>query len=274
MSLLRLLPQFLLLACLAPWALAQTTHNITDPLLDDFICDGNADESLGTPLANNATNLETLRSWCAGDTRCAELYAQDGAPNLATFTYLFQTTLTVPVGTVFLETPLYDLLCNKTTAEFLMAGWTLMLINQMLDAGVCDVNERFVLNAGGTGGTCVCQPGKVCESDNSTLVIAIIILVAVVLALAIQFGVVLWNRTRMAVGPRPVGMSRPTPESMAMGGAVPPSSPYSMPPPAVGPAGSNARYRASAAAAAAHHHHHPHHPQSGTTRQGGGADRM
>lgn len=190
----------------------QTTHNVTEPFLDDFVCNGNATVGTGTALAGDMTALETLRGWCAADSRCGELYAQDGAPNLETFIYLFQTTLTVPVASVYLETPLYNLMCAKTAEEFLAAGWVLLLINQMLDAGVCDVNERFVLNEAGTGGTCVCQPGKVCESDNSTLVIAIIILVAVVLALGIQFGVVLWNRTRMAAGPL-----SPSIESMVTG---------------------------------------------------------
>lgn len=201
-------------------AAAQTTHNITQPFLDDFICNGNATVGTGTGLAGDMTALENLRSWCAADSRCAELYAQDGAPNLDTFIYLFQTTLTVPVGSVFLETPLYQLLCNKTGEEFLMAGWVLLLNNQMLDAGVCDVNERFVLNESGTGGTCVCQPGKVCESDNNTLVIAIIILVAVIVALAIQFGVVLWNNQRLGPGPRIAGAPRPSPEAMVMGSSI------------------------------------------------------
>lgn len=227
-----------LLCAIAGTGLAQTTHNVTEPFADDFICTGNAAVSGGTALAGDPTALETLRQWCTSDPRCSELYGQDGAPNLALFTFLFQTTLTAPVSSVFLETPLFDLLCNKTSEQFLMAGWVLLLVNQMLDAAVCDVNERPVLDPTASGGVnCVCQPGKTCDSDSGSLVVGIIILVAVVVALVVQFGVVMWNRTRQvplgrAVPRQPV----PQPQSSGPPATASPASGLVSP--------SNARYRA------------------------------
>lgn len=234
------------LACFAPIAShAQTTHNVTHAFLDDFICTDNASVSAGSPLASNPTNLETLRSWCANDARCAELYGQTGAPNLAVFSYLFQTTLAVPVASVFLETPLYDLLCNMTSEQFLMAGWVLMLINQNLDAGICDVNETPQLNPGGAGVTCVCQAGKICDSNNSSnLALGIIFIVAVVLAVVIQFGVVLWNRTRLAIPPSPGGGGGARPVVVAQAAAAAGASGGPPPPISAAPSASGARYRA------------------------------
>ncbi len=177
-----------------------TSLTIAEPSLDDFICIDNATLAAATALENNPVALETLRSWCAADIRCAELYAQDGPPNLATFVFLFQSTLTVPANSVFLETPLLDNVCNATVQVYMQRVWVLMLINQILEANVCAVNERFILTPGvGSGGVCVCQPGKTCDSTQTgTFILIIILVVVIILAVVVQFGIVLWNRTRIA----------------------------------------------------------------------------
>lgn len=190
-----------------------TSLTVAEPSLDDFLCIDNATLAAATALENNPVALETLRSWCAADIRCAELYAQDGAPNLPTFVFLFQSTLTVPASSVFLETPLLDNLCNLTVQIFMQRVWVLMLINQILEANVCAVNERFILTPGiGSGGVCVCQPGKTCDNTQTGSFILIIILtVVVILAVVAQFGVVLWNRTRIAQSQAPAST---TPQSL------------------------------------------------------------
>ena len=186
-----------------------TTLTVAEPSLDDFICIDNATLAAATALENNPVALETLRGWCAADIRCAELYAQDGPPNFATFVFLFQSTLTVPASSVFLETPLLDNLCNLTVQIYIERIWVLMLINQILEANVCAVNERFVLTPGvGSGGVCVCQPGKTCDSTQTgTFILIIILTVIVILAVVANFGVTLWNRTRIAQSQPPAASS-------------------------------------------------------------------
>ena len=193
-----------------------TTLTVAEPSLDDFVCIDNATLAAATALENNPVALETLRGWCAADIRCAELYAQDGPPNFATFVFLFQSTLTVPANSVFLETPLLDNLCNLTVQVYIEEIWVLMLVNQILEANVCAVNERFVLTPGvGSGGVCVCQPGKTCDSTQTgTFILIIILTVVVILAVVAQFGVTLWNRTRIAQSQPPVSTSNTTTQSL------------------------------------------------------------
>jgi hypothetical protein len=183
----------------AQTTMAQTTCNLTEPLADDFVCTDNATEGAGTQLIGNSVALETLRGWCAADPRCAELYGQSGAPNLALFLHLFQTTLTVPASSVVLETPLHDLLCNLTVQEFLMVAWQLTLKAQILDStsSVCDVNERPQLDSTTGIVTCVCQAGKTCDHTSGALVVQIIVVVAVLLAVVVIFATRVWNVMRM-----------------------------------------------------------------------------
>lgn len=179
-------------------AQAQTTCNITEPSLDDFMCSGNATVASATPLSGNNAALETLRGWCAADARCAELYGQDGAPSLALFAHLFQTTFPGSISNAYLETPLFDLLCNRTVEEFQMLGWQLLLKVQILDStNVCDVTEQATLDSNTGTVVCSCQPGKVCDGTSGSLVVEILVVAAVLLAVVIQFGVVMWNRMRM-----------------------------------------------------------------------------
>ena len=205
-----------------------TTLTVAEPSLDDFICVDNATLAAATPLENNPVALETLRGWCAADIRCAELYAQDGPPNLATFVFLFQSTLTVPASSVFLETPLLDNLCNVTVQIYMQRVWVLMLINQILEANVCAVNERFILTPGvGSGGVCVCQPGKTCDSTQTgTFILIIVLTVVVILAVVAQFGVVLWNRTRIAQSQPPVASPTTTTQSVVRSPPATANMPY------------------------------------------------
>lgn len=176
----------------------QTTHNITEPFLDDFVCSGNAAQSSATAISGNDTALEILRGWCAADTRCAELYGQNGAPNLPLFAHLFQTTYPGPIANAYLETPMLDLLCGRTGEEFLTLGWQLLLKSQITDSTeVCDVNEQPVFDSSSGTVSCSCQAGKVCDGTSGTQIVEILVVVAVLLAVVIQFGVVMWNRIRM-----------------------------------------------------------------------------
>lgn len=186
----------LLALALAMGAGAQTTCTLDQPFLDDVVCTGNATEAEATALANNPSALDTLRGWCAANARCAQLYGQDGAPKLDLFVHLFQTTLNEPVADAHLEDPLLDLLCNKTIEEFMEAAWVVTLTNQILDASVCDINERPVLRDDGTV-KCVCRPGSVCDLTSHTLVYEIIMLVVIVVSVVVQIGTSLWRQTRL-----------------------------------------------------------------------------
>lgn len=188
-----LLASALLLIALAG---AQTTCTLDQPFLDDVVCTGNATEAEATALASNPAALETLRGWCAANARCAQLYGQDGAPKLDLFVHLFQTTLNEPVADAHLEDPLLDLLCNKTIEEFMEAAWVVTLTTQILDASVCDINERPVLRDDGTV-KCVCRPGSVCDLTSHTLVYEIIMLVVIVVSVVVQIGTSLWRQTRL-----------------------------------------------------------------------------
>lgn len=179
----------------APRARAQTTCTLDQPFLDDVVCVGNATEGEATALANNPSALETLRAWCAANSRCALLYGQEGAPKLDLFVHLFQTTLNEPIADAHLEDPLLDLLCNKTIEEFMEAAWVVTLTNQILDASVCDINERPVLKDDGTV-KCVCRPGSVCDLTSHTLFYEIITLVVVVVSVVVQIGVSLYRQAR------------------------------------------------------------------------------
>lgn len=186
----------LLALALATGAGAQTTCTLDQPFLDDVVCTGNATEAEATALANNPSALDTLRGWCAANARCAQLYGQDGAPKLDLFVHLFQTTLNEPVADAHLEDPLLDLLCNKTIEEFMEAAWVVTLTTQILDASVCDINERPVLRDDGTV-KCVCRPGSVCDLTSHTLVYEIIMLVVIVVSVVVQIGTSLWRQTRL-----------------------------------------------------------------------------
>jgi len=174
---------------------AQTTCNLTNPYLDNFVCSGNDTAATATPLSGNDAALETLRGWCAADSRCAELYGQQGVAKLALFSHLFQTTYPGSISDAYLETPILTLLCNQTSEEFMIAAWQLMLKEQILDSSqVCDVNERATLDSSTGTVVCSCQAGKVCDSSSGSQEVQIMVTVAVLLAVVIQFGVVLWDR--------------------------------------------------------------------------------
>lgn len=184
------------LLALATGAAGQTTCTLDQPFLDDVVCLGNATEAEATALANNPTALETLRGWCAANSRCAQLYGQDGAPKLDLFVHLFQTTLNEPVSQAHLEDPLLDLLCNKTLEEFMAAAWVVTLTSQILDTSVCDINERPVLRDDGTV-KCVCRPGSVCDLSSSSIVYEIITVVVVILSVVASVGASLWRQSRL-----------------------------------------------------------------------------
>ena len=177
----------------------QTTYNITQPYLDDFVCSENASTSAATLLSGNTDAQETLRSYCEDDARCADLYGQSGAPNLPLFMHLFQTTYVDSVSTVALETPLYDLACNKTVENFLKLSWQLILKEQILDSSqVCAPNERPVLNSDEGTTTCVCQAGKVCDDTSGRTEVLVVIAVIGVLLTIVIFGTRMWQLSRMA----------------------------------------------------------------------------
>jgi len=190
----------------APWfsgADAQAIHNITNSLLDSFDCSVLNGTQNMTQVAGDPIALETLRSWCASDLHCAQLYGQDGSAKLNTFVHLFQTSLSSqPVSQVLLEDPILDLLCNMTTEEFLKAAWVLILINQILSASPCDVNERPILRSDGTGVDCVCQPGKNCDSPTGPMILSIIVVVIIALSAVFQCGIVIWTRQRLLAANR------------------------------------------------------------------------
>lgn len=184
-------------------ASAQAVHNITSSLLDSFDCSIlNATQNV-TQVAGDPVALETLRGWCASDLHCAQLYGQDGSAKLDTFIHLFQTSLTSqPVSSVLLEDPIFNLLCNMTTEEFLEKAWVLILINQLLSASPCDVNERPILRSDGSGVDCVCQPGKNCDSPEGPIIISIIVVVIIALSAVFQCGIVIWTRQRLLAANR------------------------------------------------------------------------
>lgn len=174
---------------------AQTTCNLTNPYLDNFVCSGNDTTATATPLSGNNAALETLRGWCAADSRCAELYGQQGVAKLALFAHLFQTTYPGSISDAYLETPILTLLCNQTSEEFMITAWQLMLKEQILDSSqVCDVNERATLDSSTGTVVCSCQAGKVCDNSSGSQEVQIMVTVAVLLAVVIQFGVVIWDR--------------------------------------------------------------------------------
>ena len=186
----------MLLTTIASVARGQTC-NLTQPYLEDFVCSGNVSVADATPLSGNTAGLSTLRDWCAADTRCAELYGQQGVAKLPLFAHLFQTTYPGSISNAYLETPLFQLLCNQTTGSFLVAAWQLMLKEQILDSSqVCDVNERATLDSATGTVVCSCQAGKVCDASSGGMVVEIMVVVAVLLAVVIQFGIVVWNRVR------------------------------------------------------------------------------
>lgn len=185
----------------APGCDAQTVHSLTDPMLDSFDCAA-LNESAKTGVAGDPDALETLRAWCASDTHCAQLYGQDGSVDLNVFVHLFQTSLTQPVVSVSLEDPVFDMLCNKTAEEFLRLAWNMILINQLLSASPCDVNERPRLRDDSSGVDCVCQPGKICDSPSAPLVIGIILVVIVGIAAVAQCWMEIWTRYRLLTATR------------------------------------------------------------------------
>jgi hypothetical protein len=191
---------FLSVACLPVYANAQVVHSLNSTTEDFFDCTGISGNL--THLAGNSAALDLLRSWCAADVHCAQLYGQTGAPKFDAFAHLFQTSLTQPVGDVSMEDPLHDLLCNKTTEEFLQTAWVLILKNQLLSASPCDVNEQPILRADGTGIDCICQPGKNCDSTTGSMILTIVFIVIIAVAAVTKCAPVIWTRHRLLAANR------------------------------------------------------------------------
>ncbi len=148
-----------------------------------------------TLMMGNPAALELLRARCAADPTCSTRFGQDLGPNLPTFTFLLTATFPGNISTLCLEDFFTVAVCNKTVVDSNLDLGVQQLLVQTNAASPCGINEFFVLNSSGTGGSCRCLPDKTCDvsSTEATSTILIIIFVFVVIASMAAFGFSLWR---------------------------------------------------------------------------------
>ena len=141
-----------------------------------------------TPIIGNPIALEILREWCAADVRCAEQYGQTTAPNQALFNTLFLTTTHSYTGTLYLESPLLQDICNITYENVNQEQWVRSMILDIMERGrSCNEGQTNAIIDDSGEIECTDLPWTQCVNVNgfNTLGLAIEIAIFVVVLIAI-----------------------------------------------------------------------------------------
>jgi len=136
-----------------------------------------------TPIIGNPAALEILREWCADDERCAQQYGQLTAPNQPLFNTLFLTTTHTYTGTLFLESPLLEAICNISYVNVNINEWVRTLLIDITERGrSCKEGQtNAIINEDGDI-ECRDLPWTQCINVNgfNALGLAIVILIFIV----------------------------------------------------------------------------------------------
>lgn len=157
------------------------------------ISPGDTIECSGFSSTSLPSALPTINSFCMDDPQCSELFGQSLGVNQPLFDHLFQTTteLSPPI---FLETPLFNILCNKTVEDVNKLLWQKELRVSMAESEiVCGLNERHLFDVDTGELVCFPFPGREVRDPNAADGVVLTLMILLVISVLLKVGVDAWD---------------------------------------------------------------------------------